>query len=181
MGTIRYVTPPEVVEAERKRKEELIKDAERRYGTGLPPGYKRRFEFYCSKCGAGFKKKKLIKNPWRAQGYCSWKCRNGVPKSYKKKAVVRTRTASVKLPDNFYTSREWRELRYKALKIYERKCMTCFRSNVELHVDHIKPISKYPELALVLSNLQILCIDCNLGKGNKDCIDWRPSRPECLK
>lgn len=46
---------------------------------------------------------------------------------------------------------------------------------VKMHVDHIKPRSKFPELALVLDNLQILCEDCNLGKSNKDETDWRGS------
>jgi len=43
-----------------------------------------------------------------------------------------------------------------------------------LHVDHIKPRSKYPELSLTFSNLQILCEDCNFGKSNIDQTDWRP-------
>lgn len=73
----------------------------------------------------------------------------------------------------FYEAREWRELRYAVLKKYDRKCMVCFRTNIELHVDHIEPLSKRPDLALHPDNLQVLCRDCNLGKGNKDSIDWR--------
>jgi 5-methylcytosine-specific restriction endonuclease McrA len=73
----------------------------------------------------------------------------------------------------FYDSREWMELRYKALKLYGRKCACCFATNVELHVDHIKPRSKYPELELDIKNLQILCRACNLGKLDKDEIQWR--------
>jgi len=42
-----------------------------------------------------------------------------------------------------------------------------------LHVDHIKPRSKYPDLALELKNLQVLCEDCNIGKGTWDESDWR--------
>jgi 5-methylcytosine-specific restriction endonuclease McrA len=33
-----------------------------------------------------------------------------------------------------------------------------------LHVDHIKPRSKFPRLAIDINNLQVLCADCNLGK-----------------
>lgn len=76
----------------------------------------------------------------------------------------------------FYSSRGWRELRVKALVNQGRKCCLCGRTpkdNVILHVDHIKPRSKYPELELKLSNLQILCADCNLGKSNKYEEDWR--------
>jgi 5-methylcytosine-specific restriction endonuclease McrA len=36
-----------------------------------------------------------------------------------------------------------------------------------MHVDHIKPRRKYPHLALVFDNLQVLCHDCNHGKGNE--------------
>ncbi len=43
-----------------------------------------------------------------------------------------------------------------------------------MNVDLIKPRSKFPELALTLDNLQILCAACNHGKGNWDQTDWRP-------
>lgn len=75
---------------------------------------------------------------------------------------------------SFYLSMEWRVLRYKALIHYGRKCMLCNATNKELHVDHIKPISHFPELKLDFNNLQILCKDCNLGKSNKDISDFRP-------
>lgn len=82
----------------------------------------------------------------------------------------------------FYESREWRELRYRVIQKYESKCMACGRTplkhGVIIHVDHIKPRSKYPELALVFENLQILCEDCNIGKSNKDETDWRPDDPD---
>lgn len=77
----------------------------------------------------------------------------------------------------FYDSREWQELRYKALKHYGIKCMVCAASNCELHVDHIKPRSKFPELELQFSNLQILCRACNMGKGAWDETDWRKKNP----
>lgn len=79
------------------------------------------------------------------------------------------------LKPGFYFSDQWLAVRYEVIKKYDRRCMVCFRTRVELHVDHIKPRSKFPELALDLSNLQILCRDCNLGKSNRDEIDWRPS------
>lgn len=79
--------------------------------------------------------------------------------------------------EEFFSSREWRELRYKALEINGGACQCCGRSRkahgVILHVDHIKPRSKYPELQLDLTNLQVLCEDCNMGKSNKFCTDWR--------
>jgi 5-methylcytosine-specific restriction endonuclease McrA len=45
---------------------------------------------------------------------------------------------------------------------------------IVIHIDHILPRSKYPELSLVFDNLQVLCESCNLGKSNKDETDWRP-------
>lgn len=82
--------------------------------------------------------------------------------------------AQTKRKEGFYTSKAWRELRYKALNLYGRICMSCKAKNIEMHVDHIKPRSKFPELELDLSNLQILCVDCNLGKSNYDQKDYRP-------
>lgn len=81
----------------------------------------------------------------------------------------------------FYSSEAWRALRFEALKAGNGCCNLCGRSNrqhgVILHVDHIKPKSRFPELALTLSNLQILCEDCNLGKSNRDDTDWRAATP----
>lgn len=81
------------------------------------------------------------------------------------------------LAQNFTSTPEWRRARFEALRHSNGCCSLCGRSNREhgviLHVDHIKPKSKHPELALTLSNLQILCEDCNMGKGNRDDTDWR--------
>lgn len=80
--------------------------------------------------------------------------------------------------EDFYKSREWREIRVKVLERYKCSCMMCGRSpqahGIVIHVDHIKPISRNPSLALNIENLQILCEDCNLGKGNRYQTDYRP-------
>jgi len=78
--------------------------------------------------------------------------------------------------DHFYQSRQWRQLRYKALKRDGARCVLCGRTRahgVTIHVDHIEPRSKRPDLELVLSNLQVMCEDCNRGKSNLDNTDWR--------
>jgi len=75
----------------------------------------------------------------------------------------------------FYQSKEWRDLRYKALKTFGNKCFACGRgpkNGAIIHVDHILPRSIYPEFALRFNNLQILCEDCNLGKSNTDTKKW---------
>lgn len=76
---------------------------------------------------------------------------------------------------DFYNSTSWKALRYKALKLYGRKCICCGATPPDaiLHVDHIKPRSKYPELELDIDNLQVLCSACNIGKGNRDSVDFR--------
>ena len=76
----------------------------------------------------------------------------------------------------FYHSPQWARARYQALKIYNNYCQCCGRQrseNLHLHVDHIIPKSLKPELSLTISNLQILCSDCNMGKSNIDFTDWR--------
>jgi 5-methylcytosine-specific restriction endonuclease McrA len=76
----------------------------------------------------------------------------------------------------FYLTEQWKRLRYSALLKTAGKCQCCgsrpSRGN-PLHVDHIKPRSRYPWLALDPDNLQVLCADCNLGKSNRDCTNWR--------
>lgn len=72
---------------------------------------------------------------------------------------------------DFYRTKAWRDLRFKVLNQEKPCCAVCGRGRqheVVLHVDHIKPRSKYPELALDITNLQILCEDCNSAKGSSD-------------
>lgn len=78
--------------------------------------------------------------------------------------------------DEFLTSMAWRAIRYQALKIHGRKCLCCGatpETGAVMHVDHIKPRMRYPELALDINNLQVLCHECNHGKGNWDESDFR--------
>lgn len=80
------------------------------------------------------------------------------------------------MSDGFYESREWLDLRYRVLQRAGGSCKLCgCRATAEnpIQVDHIKPRSLHPELALVESNLQVLCKSCNMGKSNKDATDWR--------
>jgi len=80
--------------------------------------------------------------------------------------------------EGFYKSDQWRRLRYRVLLTASGACQACgARPSVgkALHVDHIMPVSRFPELALDERNLQVLCEDCNLGKGAHDMTDWRRS------
>jgi 5-methylcytosine-specific restriction endonuclease McrA len=78
--------------------------------------------------------------------------------------------------DKFYSSPEWVLLRKKFLKSQEQVNgrFICFYCNVsispnssDLTIDHIKPRSKYPELAVDISNLRVACRRCNSSKGAK--------------
>jgi hypothetical protein len=95
-----------------------------------------------------------------------------VVKSKKKKKFEFVQT------NDFLLSFEWRRLRMEILKKNDGRCECCGRGKhdgIMLHVDHIKPRKHYPELALAASNLQVLCNECNHGKGNWDETDWRKS------
>ncbi|MFS0822163.1 HNH endonuclease [Bacillus sp. 1P02SD] len=73
----------------------------------------------------------------------------------------------------FYNSTSWRKLRKQALRRDNYECQECKRQglvhvdsekeegkrkSIELNVHHIMEIEDYPELALVLSNLETLCL-----------------------
>lgn len=84
--------------------------------------------------------------------------------------------SKTKKSDEFLRSYQWRKLRYKVLTKYGSRCMCCGLTpddGVKIHVDHIKPRSKFPELSLDINNLQILCEQCNHGKSNWDQTDFR--------
>lgn len=66
-------------------------------------------------------------------------------------------------------------IRYEVLKKRGAKCEACGRTpkdGVAMHVDHIKPRRLFPKLEYSKANLQILCEDCNMGKGAWDHTDW---------
>ena len=81
---------------------------------------------------------------------------------------------------NTQTFTQWRLLRYEALKRADGKCECCGTTaeNSPLHVDHIKPKSVHPDKEYGVDDLQVLCEDCNIGKGNWDETDWRTKRIE---
>lgn len=77
---------------------------------------------------------------------------------------------------DFIVSSGWLKLRYQVLKSFGARCQCCGATKddgVRIDVDHIKPRSLYPELALDFANLQVLCGPCNLGKSNRDSTNWR--------
>ncbi len=97
-----------------------------------------------------------------------------------KKVPTRTRAADRRASDDFLHSPEWRRLRMQVITTRGNRCECCGASPRDgvtvINVDHIKPRKLFPELALIESNLQVLCAVCNHGKGNWDQTDWRPTQ-----
>ena len=128
------------------------------------------------------KKKKQIINAMPTTKDWSWNPKAGdIPKAKFKNAKKQKHSkgkSGSKLNNNlFYASDEWRRLRYRVIRNNDGCCCACGRSKknhgIVIHVDHIKPRSKYPSLELTYENMQILCEDCNMGKSNIDETDWR--------
>jgi hypothetical protein len=72
---------------------------------------------------------------------------------------------------SFYRSAEWKKLRYEAIRKYGQRCACCgakpsSENNVILNVDHIKPLRYNWSIRLDIDNMQVLCADCNRGKGS---------------
>lgn len=101
-------------------------------------------------------------------------------KQSKKYYVVKKKPFNLKeefaQSNEFLQSFEWRQVRMQALIKHGRKCQCCGatpESGAIMNVDHIKPRKTHPELALTLNNLQVLCHECNHGKGNWSSYDFR--------
>ena len=92
--------------------------------------------------------------------------------------AARTKRLRERKAKDFYSSFAWRKVRYQFLRQQPRplRCSACNRSaadGITLCVDHVKSVKRHPGLKLVLSNLQILCRDCNVAKGSEWTDDWR--------
>jgi 5-methylcytosine-specific restriction endonuclease McrA len=75
----------------------------------------------------------------------------------------------------FYSSPEWKLLRAQVIQEQGTTCSDCGRriTNVEdITVDHKRPRSKHPDLALSSDNLRVVCRQCNSRKGASDWREW---------
>ncbi len=92
------------------------------------------------------------------------------------RAWIELRKTPNAMDSGFLLSKAWKRIRLKALMLHGRRCQCCGASvddGAVLNVDHIKPRSMFPELALNINNLQVLCSECNEGKGNWCMEDFR--------
>ena len=113
--------------------------------------------------------------PRLAGGVLYWSVRSFF--SFLPRRAVEPETA-----DRFYRTYAWRKLRVEVLEANRERngmlaCECCGMINGgRFHVDHIYPRSTHPELALDPENLQVLCDDCNIGKGTAYTTNWRGGR-----
>lgn len=115
------------------------------------------FEMECLDCG----------HKYMANGCDVWLRKCPVCQPTRKKIKSK---ASPSIKSGNHSSRKISDkLRYQVLKRDNFKCCACGASpakdsSIELHIDHIIPWSKGGETTI--DNLQTLCSNCNLGKGN---------------
>ncbi len=88
---------------------------------------------------------------------------------------------------DFYKSWVWRSARVKVLQRFSATCQLCSASSkhldmcgepVRIVVDHIYPLHTHWDMRLAASNLQVLCDECNQGKGAWNTADFRSSNAE---
>lgn len=78
--------------------------------------------------------------------------------------------------DEFLQSKAWKRLHLQAVQKHGRRCQWCGASpetGAVLNVDHVLPRRLFPDLALRLDNLHVLCGDCNEGKDHWCMCDFR--------
>lgn len=82
----------------------------------------------------------------------------------------------------FYQCKAWRELRKVVIRNANHECEHCKEKGklttantinrngkkTKMEVNHKKPLRTHPHLALVLENLEYLCIDCHNIADGKD-------------
>lgn len=148
-------------------------------GCSIPLTVLRRFAFKAQKVIRKYKKAIADGRPKEvaAKRACDQLNRERLISLGFTEAAISADAASINDENSFYRSLAWRRLRYDALTKAGGRCQCCgaFGVGVALHVDHVKPRSLWPELALDPKNLQVLCDDCNIGKGVRDQTDWRKS------
>lgn len=83
-------------------------------------------------------------------------------------AHVHTRRARLRNAEGSFTAAEWEELKTH----YAHRCLCCGlrEPEIKLTVDHVIPISRGGSNEI--SNIQPLCLTCNLSKSTKS-IDYR--------
>ena len=148
----------------------LIEDDVQRRNERVESGKERHQE--CIKRNPDHGKKKLSKKERKLQKRIKRLQKQASTPVQKKKSYQNNDVNS----KEFLQSYEWRTVRMVALKRDGARCACCGvspKNGAIMNVDHIKPRRTHPHLTLDSNNLQVLCADCNHGKGNWDETDWR--------
>lgn len=69
----------------------------------------------------------------------------------------------------FRNSGEYKRWKKEIFKRDGRRCCWCGSSKEPLHVDHIQPFSKYPDLRISLENGRVLCWECHKKTATYGC------------
>lgn len=78
------------------------------------------------------------------KGFCSAKC-------------MKEKQAS----GDIESSKALQKLKYEVLRTQGRKCRDCGTEKGKMEVVHIQGVDKFPELALEISNLKVVCEPCS--------------------
>jgi hypothetical protein len=85
--------------------------------------------------------------------------------------LAEERKRKIEEAQSFYSSPEWLKLREQVIREEGRVCAQCGRhikNDNDVTVDHIRPRTKYPHLALSRENLRVLCRRCNSRKKDRE-------------
>ena len=96
------------------------------------------------------------------------KINNFINKSQSKIANIKAKYDPRKQFNNWRNSqegKEWKKQKYFQQNKYCAICQERINNLKGSHIDHIKPISTHPHLALDTNNMRVTHGDCNLLKG----------------
>lgn len=152
---------------------ELLNILVERYAIDVPTGLAKRDRLRFVAGWIGLNKAKTYPEGRVPSSVSDWSVGRIVRKREKTKPIKADDRRNIQ---QFYLSWQWKRLRYDVLKQRGRRCECCGATPddaVRIVVDHIKPIRHFWHLRLDQQNLQVLCDDCNMGKGSRDESDWR--------
>jgi hypothetical protein len=90
--------------------------------------------------------------------------------------IFHTIEVSLQEKEADYYDEDYRRCRLEVMLRDGEVCAKCGARPSEgksMTIDHIKPVSKHPELFLDKDNMQVLCWECNKSKSNKHSTDYR--------
>jgi 5-methylcytosine-specific restriction endonuclease McrA len=117
-----------------------------------------RGEFLCNNCGIGVVRRQC-EFPKKGKAYCSRSC---YERFVKGKDNPNWRGGLKPINKAIRDSPEYKEWRKSVFERDAYTCQECGQVGGQLHADHIKPFSSFPELRLALENGRTLCIPCHM-------------------